>query len=348
MALKVGVIGTGWADRVQIPAFQAAGLQVTMIASRDRARAQDVAERHGVAHGVGDWHELLDADVDLVSITSPPTLHAEQAAAALAAGKHVLCEKPLAVDVPQAEAIVAAAEDAPELLALVDHELRFLPVRRKAKELIEAGALGRVLMVTARVATDGRVDPTKPWSWWSDAGQGGGILNAIGSHVIDGIRWLLDGEIHVQGATLGRVVPTREDDEGEARAVTADDIASVTFSVHDAVGTMLVHAAALDDTLDLLTLRGELGTLVIDRSLKLYFGKRGGPLKEYRTQALPAIVPNRFRASPYAAGTVLLGDALRRRLDEDDADALAGAATVVDGLAVQRVLESAREQAVLL
>ena len=159
MPVKVGIIGTGWADRVQIPAFQAAGLHVAMVASRDLARARDVAARHGVAHGIGDWREMLAADIDLVSITSPPLLHAQQAAAALAAGKHVLCEKPLAVDVPQAEAIVAAARDVPERLALVDHELRFVPVRRKAKELIDAGALGKILMVTARVATDGRVDP---------------------------------------------------------------------------------------------------------------------------------------------------------------------------------------------
>lgn len=348
MSVKVGVIGTGWADRVQIPAFQAAGLEVAMIASRDAGRAQRIARDHGVGAGVGDWRELLAADLDLVVVTTPPALHVEQTAAALAAGKHVLCEKPLAVDAVQAERIVSAASDAPDRLALVDHQLRFTPVRRKAKELLDTGALGNILMVTARVATEARIDPTEPWSWWSDQTRGGGILNAIGSHVVDGIRWLLEEEIEVQGATLGRVAASRKDHAGEEREVTADDIASVTFSVGDAVGTMVVHAAALDDTLDHLTIRGTLGTLVIDRSLKLYFGKRGGPLKEYRTQPLPTLVPNRFRASPYAAGTVLLGDALRRFLAEGERGALDDAATVVDGLAVQRVLDAARAKSVLL
>lgn len=348
MTVKVGVIGTGWTDRVQIPAFQAAGLQVHAVASRDADRAREVADRHDVPNAFGDWRELIASDVDVVSVTSPPRLHAEQAAAALAAGKHVICEKPLALDAEQAERLAAVAAEHPDQLALVDHELRFTPVRLKAKELLEAGALGRILIVTARVATDARIDSGKPWTWWSDATQGGGILNAIGSHVLDGVRWLLETDVQVQGATLGRVAPTRVDADGVERDVTSDDIASVTFAAGDAVGTMLVHAAALDDTLDLLTIRGTHGTIVVDRSLKLYFGKRGGPLKEFRTQALPAMVPNRFRASPYAAGTVLLGDALRRYLDVGDASALDSAATVADGLAVQRALDAARTAAVLL
>ena len=348
MAVRVGVIGTGWADRVQIPAFQAAGLDVVAVASDDASRARRVAQDHGIPQAFSDWRDLVSAGVDLVSVTSTPRVHAEQALAALEAGKHVLCEKPLALDADQAERLAVAAADRPDQLALVDHELRFLPVRAKARELIASGALGRILMVTARVATDARIDESKPWDWWSDAAQGGGILNSIGSHVIDGVRWLLDVEVHVHGATLGRVAAQRADAHGAVREVTADDIASVTFAAGDAVGTMLLHGAALDDALDLLTIRGVKGTLVLDRSLKLYFGKRGGPLKEYRTQALPAFVPNRFRASPYAAGTVLLGDALRRGLAEDEPHALARAATIADGLAVQRVLNEARERSVLL
>lgn len=348
MAVRIGVIGTGWTDRVQIPAFQAAGLEVGAIASSDPARAREVAARHGVETSVSDWRELLEMPLDAISVASVPRLHVEQAVASLDAGKHVLCEKPLALDAAQAERLAAAAERNPDLIALVDHQLRFMPVRTKAKELVGAGALGRVLMVTARVATDASVDPSKPWTWWSDAAQGGGILNALGSHVIDGVRWLLDAEISVQGATLGRVTASRTDRDGEEREVTADDIASVTFSAGDAVGTMLVHGAALDDTVDLLTIRGTTGTLVIDRSLKLYLGKRGGPLKEYRTQALPAMVPYRFRASAYAAGTVLMADALARRISGDDPEALAHAATVADGLAVQRVLDDARSSALLL
>ncbi len=341
MSVRVGVIGTGWADRVLIPAFQAGGLEVAAVASHDAARARAVAERHGVAEATGSWRELLSMDVALVAVTTPPGLHLEQAVAVLASGRHLLCEKPLALDAAGAEAIVAAARQA-NRLALVDHELRFTPARRKARELIASGAIGRVITVTARVANRSRVDPGRPWSWWSDAAQGGGILGALGSHVLDSVRWLLGEEVEVRGATLGRVYPARPDADGEERRVTADDIASLTFRAGAVVGTALLHGAALDDAIDLFTVRGTEGSLVIDRSLKLYYGKGGGQLKEYVTP-LPTIVPNRFRASGFAAGSVLFAEALNRALGDGEREALGHAATVVDGLAVQRAIDRARE-----
>lgn len=338
--MDVAVIGTGWSDKVQIPAFQAAGLNVVAVASRDAARGRAVADRHGVPRAVTDWRELLDLDCDLVAVTTPPALHREQGLAVLEAGRHLLCEKPLALDAAEAAAMTRLAADRPGQLALVDHELRFTPARRKARELLRAGAIGRLLTVTARVATRSRIDPDRPWTWWSDRAQGGGVLGALGSHVLDGIRWLTGEEIRLHGATLGTAHPLRRDEEGRERPVTSDDICSLTFDVGGAVGTALIHAVALDDEIDLLTLRGTGGSLVIDNSLRLYLGKGTGPLKEYRTH-LPTEVPNRFRANPFAAGTVLMGRALAA-WHRGDVAALADAATLSDGAAVQRLLDEAR------
>lgn len=348
MTLGVGIIGTGWADRVQIPAFQAAGLEVVAIAGRQEAKTAQVAATHGIPFYTTDWRELLGLDCQLISVTTPPALHKDQAIAVLEAGKHLLCEKPLALDTAEAEAMCQVAERHPEQLALVDHQLRFLPARRKAKELIDGGAIGRILAVTVRITSSSRMNPREPFTWWSDAAQGGGILGAIGSHALDGVRWLLEphcGPITIKGAALGRTYPTRQDERGVTREVTADDIASLVFTMGDVVGTLLVHGAALDEPVDLLTVRGEQGTLVIDKSLKLYLGKRRGPLKEYVTQ-LPKAVPNRFRANPFAAGTVLLGQALAAALgNRRELDALSPAARLADGLAVQQLLDSARRLA---
>lgn len=345
MTLRVGVIGTGWAHRVQIPAFRAVGLEIVGIAGRDQAKTAQVAAAHGIAFHTTAWRDLLELDCQLVSLTSPPKLHREQAIAVLEAGKHLLCEKPLAMDEVEAAAMCQVAERYPEQLALVDHQLRFLPARRKAKELIDSGVIGRILMVTVRITSGSRMNPREPFSWWSDAAQGGGILGAIGSHALDGIRWLLEphcGPIEITGAALGQTYPTRLDANGQERKVTADDIASLAFRMGEVVGTLLVHGAALDEAVDLLTIRGERGTLVIDKSLKLYLGKRRGPLKEYVTR-LPGLVPNRFRASPFAAGTVLLGHALSEALgSQRELSALSPAARLADGLVVQRLLDEAR------
>ncbi|CAN5469487.1 Gfo/Idh/MocA family oxidoreductase [soil metagenome] len=344
---KVAIIGTGWAERVQIPAFLAAGLDVVGVAGRDKSKTARIAEAYGVPVATTDWRELLTLDCELVSVTSPPWLHAEQALAVLAAGKHLLCEKPLALTAAEAERMTQAARARPDLLALVDHELRFVPARVKAKELIDAGLLGRVLTVTARVASDMRIDPDMPYSWWSDAGRGGGILGAIGSHVLDGIRWLLAescGKITVAGGALGVVYSERKDKSGKPRQVTADEIISASFTMGEAVGTLLIHGAALTETVDTLFIRGTEGTLVIDTSLKLYVSKGKRPLKEY-VSPLPGTVPYRFRSSPFAAGTVLLGRALAEAPAEDpwrEGLALRRAATLEDGLAVQRLIDEIR------
>lgn len=343
MSVRVGVIGTGWADRVLIPAFQAGGLEVAAVASHDAERAKAVAQRHGIERATTDWRDLLELDLDLVAVTTPPAQHVERAIAVLEAGLHLLCEKPVGLDAAGAGRLLAAAEARPEQLALVNHELRFTPALRKARELVRSGAIGRPVMYTARVATSACIDPTRRWSWWADARQGGGMLQAHGSHVFDSVAWIADEPLVVHGATLGRLYDTLEDEHGVQRHVTSDDIASVTFRVGDAVGTLLVHGGALDDAIDLFTIRGTEGSVVIDRSLKLYYGKRGGPLKEYRT-TLPSMVSYRFRASGFDVGSVLAADAIRRRLEDDDTEALQEAADLRAGVRVRELLDEAKRQ----
>ena len=341
MAVSVAIIGTGWAERVQIPAFQAAGLNIVMITGRNEEKTRRIAQTYNIPHYSTNWQDTLQSNAKLISVTSPPFLHKEQTLAILESGRHVLCEKPMALNIAEAREMVTAAEAASEQFALVDFELRFTPARRKAKELLAAGLIGRVVTVTARVATDFRTNPALPFTWWSDRALGGGVLGAIGSHVFDGIRWLLDdAPITLKGASLKALYDERKDADGVTRPVTADDIASVVFEVGDAVGTMLVHAVALDEPIDLLTIRGTEGTLVIDKSLKLYLGKREGPLKEYVTH-LPGIVPNRFRSSAYGAGTVLLGQAIADGLEGSNRS-LVSAATLRDGAEVQALLDGCR------
>lgn len=185
-SVGIGFIGTGFARRVQIPAFQACkNAQIVSIASGSLANAKATAKEFGAEHFTDNWQETVERpDVDLVCITTPPNLHREMVLAALATGKHVLAEKPMAMNVAEAEEMVAAAK-ASGKLALIDHELRFLPGRQKAKALLHSGAIGRVRHVKYTFATPHRDDPTQKWDWWSSEEAGGGALGAIGSHVID-------------------------------------------------------------------------------------------------------------------------------------------------------------------
>src|SRR5439155_9204800 len=115
--------------------FREAGLDVVAITARDAEKTRKAAAELGLTP-FDDWRELIASDVDLVTIVTPPSEHLEMATSALDAGKHVLCEKPTALNASEAERLVEAGRKRPDRIALIDHELRFLPSFRAARERI--------------------------------------------------------------------------------------------------------------------------------------------------------------------------------------------------------------------
>lgn len=323
---RIGIIGRGWGARVQAPSFRDVGLEVvSIVGSKD------------------DWRALVASpDVDLITITTPPSEHREMALAALAAGKHVICEKPTALNANEAEEMLAASRAHPEQLALIDHELRFLPSFRAARERI--GELGGVRYVEVRYASPSRGDRTRAWNWWSDAARGGGALGAVGSHFIDATRYLA-GEIErVEAATLATIIDERPF-EGGTRKVTADDFAALTLRLHGgALATLTISAVAGgDDEPTTITIHGERGAFRLGGE-ELLFAKRGEPFARIAGNDMADRAGN-SPGGAFGSGTLLLAQALKAALDDGDRDALKFAATFEDGLAQQRVLDEAREAA---
>ncbi|HEV7919601.1 MAG TPA: Gfo/Idh/MocA family oxidoreductase [Thermoanaerobaculia bacterium] len=323
--VRIGIVGAGWGARVQAPAFREAGLEVVAVAgSRD------------------DWRALVNSpEVDLITITTPPSEHREMAIAALAAGKHVLCEKPTALDAGEAEAMLAAAREHPEQLALIDHELRFLPSFRAARERI--GELDGVRYVEVRYSSPGRGDRTRGWNWWSDAQRGGGVLGAVGSHLIDATRYLVD-EVESVQAMLATVIAERPFDGG-MRKVTSDDFASLSLRLRGgAAAAMTISAVAGGaDEPTTITIHGERGAFRLVGE-ELLFAKRGESFARIAGNDM-ADRPGNSPGGAFGTGTLLLGQALKAALDDGDRDALKPAATFEDGLAQQQVLDAARRSA---
>src|SRR5438552_3957244 len=139
-----GIIGTGFARKVQIPSFlHCDNAFIASIASGSLQNAQDAADAFGIEHVSAHWSDTVThPEVDLVCITTPPKLHKEMALAAIEAGKHVLCEKPIAMNLAEAEAMTAAASTT-QKLCLIDHELRVQPGRLKAKSMLRDGSIGK-------------------------------------------------------------------------------------------------------------------------------------------------------------------------------------------------------------
>ncbi|MEP7286548.1 MAG: Gfo/Idh/MocA family oxidoreductase [Chloroflexota bacterium] len=335
--MTVAIIGTGWGARVQVPTFQSAGLKVTALVGTDQAKTEQIARNVGVPDALSDWHSILTRDdIKLVSITTPPALHSEMAIAALQAGKHVLCEKPAAFNITQAQAMLTAAQAHAEQAALIDHELRFLPALTLARQMLTDGAIGDIRYVVSRLIDSRRSDPNRVWNWWSDAASGGGLLGAAGSHQVDLLRYLLNAEVISVSAALNTFITKRPN--GEAlQAVTSDDAYSLRLRfTNKTFASLEGNATTQTNEPDSITFYGTQGTLRWSDG-HLYHAAAGQPFADItppHTYTLPAGLNG-----AYSHASVYLGHALRAFLDGDNA-AIATGATFADGLHVQTVLDA--------
>ena len=163
--------------------------ELAVLVGRDADRAAEAAARLGWTESSSDWREVVARDdIDLIDICTPGDTHAEIALAALEAGKHVLCEKPLANTVVEAEAMTAAAEKARAegVLAIVGFTYRRVPAIQLARQLVADGRIGTVRHVRAQYLQDWIADENAPLSWRLDKTKAGsGALGDIGAHVID-------------------------------------------------------------------------------------------------------------------------------------------------------------------
>jgi len=195
--LRVGMIGYAFMGVAHSHAWRTAprffdlplAPELTVLAGRDADAVAAAADRLGWASTETDWRRVLERDdVDLVDICTPGNTHAELAIAALEAGKHVLCEKPLANTVAEAEAMTAAAERAAQhgVRAMVGFTYRRVPAVALARQLVADGRLGEIRHVRAQYLQDWIADPAVPMSWRLQKDKAGsGALGDIGAHIVD-------------------------------------------------------------------------------------------------------------------------------------------------------------------
>ncbi|HVF43208.1 MAG TPA: Gfo/Idh/MocA family oxidoreductase [Pyrinomonadaceae bacterium] len=345
----VGVIGTGFARTTQLPAWAACGgARVVAVASGRRENAEAAAREFGIPFVADDWRGVVGRDdVDLVSIVTPPATHAEMVAGALASGKAVLCEKPMAMSAGESARMCAEARGGRGRLVLIDHELRFLPARRQMREMIQAGDVGRVRHVRGVFRADSRARAEGAWSWWSDEKMGGGVLGAIGSHVIDALLWLTGARVSHVGASLATHVPERPHAEsGERRRVTTDDEANMLLSFADGgvtegatgvVAMSMVEAGEPEHTVEVF---GSEGALRVTREGRLWHARVGeGAWREVEAGRAP--LAEGMRDSEWSRGFTAFSREIVAALAEGR-DTVEGAATFEDGHRTQLVLDAAR------
>jgi predicted dehydrogenase len=270
--LRVGLIGYGGIGRVHAMALRdipflyglpADSVQIAGVATTRPETAQKAANEIGCDFWTADYHELLaHPEIDFVDVTVPNHAHAEIVVAAAQAGKHIYCEKPLAMTVAEGRQMVAATERA-GVKTQMTFNLRFFPALSRAKQLIDAGFLGTLFSFRGRYYRSSYIDPNKPISWRQKREiAGGGALFDLGSHVLD-LLYMLLGEVGSVQCTLDTLIkerPTAANPQDKV-PVDVDDIA-------------LMHMRTATGTLGLVEI-SRMGTGFTNELVIELFGEKG-------------------------------------------------------------------------
>ncbi|MFI7701544.1 Gfo/Idh/MocA family protein [Nonomuraea sp. NPDC049480] len=217
--IGVAVIGAGMAGRSHAAGYRSAtttydsglpDVRLVAIADVNEHFAQETARRFGYARAETSWQAVAEApDIDVVSVVVANHLHREVVEGLLAAGKHVLCEKPFAPTVAEAEAMVGAARARPDRQAGVGFTFRRSPAIAAVKRLVADGSMGRPIHFNGHYWCDYGADASGPMSWRYKGGPGSGALADIGSHLVDLAEFLCGPIRSVRGATLSTFITER-------------------------------------------------------------------------------------------------------------------------------------------
>jgi predicted dehydrogenase len=327
-----------------VPALRNAGFTVHALIGRDAGRTRRRANRLGIEHACPSLTAALElSGVDAVTIATPPDTHAPLAIEACESGRHVLCEKPFALDAIEAELMLAAAQRA-GVTNVVGHEFRWSTDRALVARVLAEGAIGepRTFSLVSYVPLVAETSARVP-EWWFDEARGGGWLGASGSHLVDQVRtWF--GEVAAVSAALPVV---------SARHAVAEDAFVVRMTTRSGVEGVLQQTAAswIPSVSGLSVVAGTEGTLEVTGEGVFLSNREGRRLLDVPDDLRPRVPPSvsddpreRFthlELGPYTSLAEVLLAGVERR-------AYSGAVvppTFADGLAGMRVLDAIRTSA---
>ncbi len=245
---RVGISGAGFGVKAHLPAL-VAHPRFEVVALASPSSAATVAKERKIAHAFSSAREMIaGCELDAVVVASPPFTHRDDVLAALDAGKHVLCEKPFALNIEEAEEMVAAARDAGTACG-VSHEFRFVPERAALREMVENGHLHplREIEVT-HLASFLRASGDRRRGWWFERERGGGLAGALLSHMIDSANWTV-GRAPTNTHGLIRTANAKRRDAQGAFSSNVDDGAFALLDYGDGlIGRLTVDGTTAVDS----------------------------------------------------------------------------------------------------
>ena len=253
--LNAAIIGVGFVGRAHLEALRRLGIPIKGILGSTPERTKETASALHIPHAYSSLEELAaDSSVQVVHLCTPNNLHFPEASQLLRAGKHVLCEKPLALDSRESAALISLTKEV-NLVGGVAYNLRYYPLCQEARSLVKRGAIGQVRLVHGSFLQDWLLFPTD-WNWRLESKLGGELRAAsdIGTHWLDLMMWMTGSKVAELCADLATVLPTRLRPKGRVETfqkagaaeteevlISTDDYASVLLHFdNEARGVMTV------------------------------------------------------------------------------------------------------------
>ena len=234
--LRVAIAGLGFGEKVHLEALRASPAWEPVVLWHPRAERLAQASRDQGLGGSTDFDALLaDPQIDAVVIATPPAPRYALAKAALEAGKHLMLEKPVGLhadDVADLQRLALAKQ----LTVAVDFEYRAVPLFQQLAGLLQQGVLGEPWLVKLDWLMASRADARRPWSWYSSAAEGGGVLGALGTHAFDLLHWLVGPTVDLKAQLSTAISQRPHPTTGAATTVNAEDIALIQLQLQGAQG----------------------------------------------------------------------------------------------------------------
>ncbi len=289
--LGIAVVGTGFGQKIHIPGFQHHHrTEVVAVYNRDLGTAKTIADSHNILYAYNQLDKILSLpEVDAVSVSTPPFLHYSMGKAVLEAGKHLLLEKPMAMNVEEVKELYSLAEKQDKRV-IADFEFRFVPAWQLLAEYLQQGYVGNIRLIKIDWLVTSRANPERAWNWYSRKDMGGGALGAVASHAFDYISWLF-GSVKRLSAHLSCAVPQRPDpnDNNTLKPVDADDTCLIMLELANDIPCQLsISSVTYAGRGHWVEIYGDRGTLVLGsdnlkdyvHGFKLFAAPAGETLKE--------------------------------------------------------------------
>ena len=258
--LRLGVAGLGFGAAVHVPAFRALpDVEVVAIAGTTRARAQAVADRLGIAQACEGMAELMQQDLDVVTLALPPAANGLALNLALDRGLDVLVEKPVAADADTAARLASRAHGRITATDFIFGELMTFQALRR---LVADGALGEIQDVVLDWQVHSYAHKNRIWSWKMDAARGGGVMTALGAHALYLVEWLF-GPARLSAARLDNGITAAF---APAGAVAAPDTAELDLTLSQGAAARLAMTNAQGGPVHRWTVRGSRATAILENT----------------------------------------------------------------------------------